>query len=102
MKLKEAVRRIVAEAFRDHDRGPVTRLTGESLRNEIMNVIHDIGDELGWDYVPREADVLDTLADRTRKEYAGGSATYDSAEARAILVPILAKMNARLSRRTPY
>lgn len=100
MKLEEAIRRIVDEMFRD--RGPVTRLAGETLRSEIMNVLHDIGDELGWDYVPSVEDVLDTLADRTRKEYAGGSATYDSSEAREILVPILAKMNARLSRRTSY
>lgn len=97
MKLEDAVRRIVSEIF--NDRGPVTRLSGESLHNEIMNVIHDIGDELGWDYVPRASDVLDMLADRTRKEYAGGSATYDAQEARMILTPILAKMNARAARR---
>jgi hypothetical protein len=74
------------------------RLTGEALKAEIMMIAHDLGDEYGWDYVPNAQELLDYLADRTRKEYAGGSATYDRAEAAKYAEEAVARLQRSASR----
>lgn len=53
-------------------------MTDQQLSNRISDIIHDYGDEYGWDRKPDVQFVLDDLADQTRKE----GWTYDSATAR--------------------
>lgn len=63
-------------------------LTGHWLEAEIRVIIRDIEDE---DVIPQVDDVLDTLADRSRKDPTdcGVPTTYDSHEARSIAVRLL-------------
>jgi len=80
---------------RKEGREPSFKLSGPALKGEVDGVIHDLGDELGWDYVPDAQEVMDYLADRCRKEYAGGSATYDHAEALGYAQAAIGSMNRR-------
>lgn len=59
-------------------RRSTARMSDEQLRNRISDIIHDYGDEYGWDRKPDVQFVLDDLADQTRKE----DWDYDSAKAR--------------------
>lgn len=55
-----------------------TKLTDQQLKDRISDIIHDHGDEYGWDSKPSVDNVVDDLADQTRKD----GWTYDSALAR--------------------
>lgn len=59
-------------------RRATARMSDDQLRNRISDIIHDYGDEYGWDRKPDVQFVLDDLADQTRKE----DWDYDSAKAR--------------------
>ena len=59
-------------------RRSTARMSDDQLRNRISDLIHDFGDEYGWDQKPDVQTILDDLADQTRKE----DWDYDSAKAR--------------------
>lgn len=59
-------------------RRATARMSDDQLRNRISDLIHDFGDEYGWDQKPDVQTILDDLADQTRKE----DWDYDSVKAR--------------------
>lgn len=53
-------------------------LSGIELKNRIADMISDFGDEHGWDRTPSVQNIMDDIADETRKS----GADYDSKQAR--------------------